>query len=78
MIVRCASSDEKKFQLLDEMYNQQRVWAVGSDINKINDSIKKIGSDLNLSEDNMNSFLKSNDVQDSILNQIIEDRKSFV
>ena len=42
VIVRCASSDEKKFQLLDEMYNQQRVWAVGSDINKINDSIKKI------------------------------------
>ena len=37
VIVRCASSDEKKFQLLDEMYNQQRVWAVGSDINKIND-----------------------------------------
>ena len=27
IIVRCASSDEKKFQLLDEMYNQQRVWA---------------------------------------------------
>ena len=77
VIVRCASSKEKKFELLDEMYNQQRVWAVGSDINKINDLIKKIGSDLNLSEDNMNSCLKSNDAQDSILNQRIEAQKKY-
>ena len=56
VIVRCASSDEKKFQLLDEMYNQQRVWAVGSDINKINDSIKKIGSDLNLFQEIAENF----------------------
>ena len=77
VIVRCASSDEKKFQLLDEMYNQQRVWAVGSDINKINDSIKKIGSDLNLTEDNMNSCLESSDAQDNILNQRIEAQKKY-
>ena len=77
VIVRCTSSDEKKFELLDEMYNQQRVWAVGSDINKINDSIKKIGSDLNLSEDNMNSCLESSDAQDNILNQRIEAQKKY-
>ena len=77
VIVRCASSDEKKFELLDEMYNQQRVWAVGSDINKINDSIKKIGSGLNLSEDNMNNCLKSSDAQDNILNQRIEAQKKY-
>jgi len=77
VIVRCTSSDEKKFELLDEMYSQQKVWAVGSDINKINDSIKKIGSDLNLSEDNMNSCLKSSDAQDNILNQRIEAQKKY-
>jgi|TARA_B100001059_G_scaffold82275_1_gene80372 protein-disulfide isomerase len=77
VIVRCASSEEKKFELLDEMYNQQRVWAVGSDINKINVSIKKIGSDLKLSEDNMNDCLKSNDAQDNILNQRIEAQKKY-
>jgi len=59
------------------MYNQQRVWAVGSDINKINDLIKKIGSNLNLSEDNMNSCLKSNNAQDNILNQRIEAQKKY-
>ena len=77
IIVRCTSSDEKKFELLDEMYNQQRAWAVGSDINKINNSIKKIGSDLSLSEDDMNDCLKSNDVQDNILNQRIEAQKKY-
>ena len=77
VIVRCASTNEKKFELLDEMYKQQRVWAVGSDINKINDLIKKIGSDLNLSEDNMNSCLKSNNAQDNILNQRIEAQKKY-
>ncbi len=59
------------------MYKQQRVWAVGSDINKINDLIKKIGSDLNLSEGNMNSCLKSNNAQDNILNQRIEAQKKY-
>ena len=77
VIVRCTTSDEKKFELLDEMYNQQRVWAAGSDINKINDLIKKIGSELNLSEDNMNNCLKSNDAQDNILNQRIEAQKKY-
>ena len=68
---------DKKFQLLDQMYNQQRFWAVGSDINKINGLIKKIGSDLNLSEDNMNSCLESSDAQDNILNQRIEAQKRY-
>ena len=50
VIVRCASNNKKKFKLLNEMYNKQKVWAVGSDINKINVSIKKIGNEFNLSE----------------------------
>tara|TARA_B100000963_G_scaffold147520_1_gene128420 strand:+ start:319 stop:912 length:594 start_codon:yes stop_codon:yes gene_type:complete len=77
VIVRCTSSNEKKFELLDEMYNQQKVWAVGSDINKINESIKKIGTGLNLSENNMNDCLKNSDTQDVILNQRIEAQKKY-
>jgi len=77
VIVRCASSKEKKFELLDEMYIKQKVWAVGSDINKINVSIKKIGLGLNLSENNMNDCLKNNDAQDDILNQRIEAQKKY-
>tara|TARA_Y200000002_G_scaffold337674_1_gene306568 strand:+ start:1432 stop:2025 length:594 start_codon:yes stop_codon:yes gene_type:complete len=77
VIVRCASNDEKKFKILDEMYIKQRVWAVGSDINKINDLIKKIGSELNLSEKSMDNCLKSSDAQDVILDQRISAQKKY-
>ena len=36
IIVRCQANNDKKFELLEEIYNKQKVWAVGSDINKIN------------------------------------------
>ena len=77
VIVRCASNNEKKFKLLDQMYIKQKVWAVGSDINKINELIKKIGSELDLSENNMDNCLKSSNAQDVILNQRIEAQKKY-
>ena len=77
IIVRCTSSNQKKFQLLDEMYNKQKVWAIGSDINKINNLIKQIGSSFNLSESNMNNCLESKDAQDDVLNQRIQAQKKY-
>jgi protein-disulfide isomerase len=77
IIVRCASSNEKKFKLLDEMYINQKKWAVGTDINKINVLIKKIGSNLSLSENNMENCLKSSEAQDVILNQRIAAQKKY-
>ena len=46
IILRCSIKNEKKFELLGIIYKKQNSWAVGSDINKINESIKKIGSEL--------------------------------
>tara|TARA_B100000963_G_C22524340_1_gene624543 strand:- start:173 stop:766 length:594 start_codon:yes stop_codon:yes gene_type:complete len=77
LIVRCASNNKEKFELLDEMYNKQKVWAVGSEINKINESIKKIGSNFNLTNNIMDICLEDNDVQDDILNQRIEAQKKY-
>ena len=77
IIVRCTSSNQKKFQLLAEIYSKQKVWAVGSDIDKINDLIKQIGSNFNLSESNMNNCLSNSDTQDDILNQRIEAQKKY-
>ena len=77
IIVRCTSSNEKKFELLDEMYNKQKVWAVGSEIGKINKLIMRVGTDLNLSENDMNNCLKNSDAQDVILNQRIEAQKKY-
>ena len=77
IIVRCHVDDEKKFKLLEKIYENQKTWAVGSDINKINDSIKKIGSKFNLDDAKMDECLKNDQVQDDILNQRIEAQKKY-
>ena len=77
VIVRCQTNNETKFKLLEEIYNKQTFWAVGSDINKINDLIKKVGSDFDLTEEKMNACLENSDVQDEILNERIEAQKKY-
>ena len=77
IIVRCQTNNDIKFKLLEEIYIKQKSWAIGSDINKINDLIKKVGSNFDLSEDKMNSCLKDNITQDEILNQRIEAQKKY-
>ena len=77
VVVRCQTNNEKKFELLEEIYNKQTFWAVGSDINKINDLIKKVGLDFDLTEEKMNSCLENSDAQDVILNERIEAQKKY-
>ena len=77
IVVRCQTNNEKKFKLLEEIYNKQTFWAVGSDINKINDLIKKVGSNFDLTEEKMNACLENSDVQDEILNERIEAQKKY-
>ena len=77
VIVRCHSTNNKKFLLLEEIYKRQKFWAVGSDIDKINDLIKQVGSSLDLSEDKMNECLNNSEAQDQILNQRIEAQKRY-
>ena len=77
VVVRCQTNNEKKFKLLEEIYNKQTFWAVGSDINKINDLIKKVGSDFDLTEEKMNACLENSNVQDEILNERIEAQKKY-
>ena len=77
IIVRCHVNNEKKFELLEKIYSKQKVWAVGSDINKINDSIKKIGLELNLTPEKMEKCLKDDKTQEDILNQRIDAQKKY-
>ena len=77
VVVRCQTDNEKKFKLLEEIYNKQNFWAVGSDINKINDLIKKVGLDFDLTEEKMNACLENSNVQDEILNERIEAQKKY-
>ena len=77
IIIRCQADNDKKFALLDEIYDKQKTWAVGSDINKINKLIKKIGLGFNLSDDEMEICLKDDKVQDEILELRIEAQKKY-
>ena len=77
IILRCHVDNDKRFKFLGEIYKKQKIWAVGSDINKINDSIKKIGSEINLSNEKMEKCLKNDKTQDDILNQRIEAQKKY-
>ena len=77
IIVRCHNDNSKKFQLLGEIYKKQSQWAVGSDINIINESIKKIGLDSGLSNNKMDGCLNNEIAQDEILNERIEAQKQY-
>ena len=77
IIVRCQVDNNKKFELLEEIYIQQNVWAVGSDINKINKLIKNVGTKFDLTDKKMDSCLKDDKAQDDILNLRIEAQKMY-
>ena len=77
IIIRCISDNDKKFQLLGEIYKKQNQWAVGSDINVINESIKKIGLDSGLSNNKMDKCLNNEIVQEQILNERIDAQKKY-
>ncbi len=77
IILNCHVDNTKKFEFLDKIYEKQRMWAVGSDISKIIDSIKKIASDTNLNNDKMNNCLNNEKLQDEILNQRIDAQKNY-
>ncbi len=77
VILRCSIKGEKKFELLGKIYKKQNLWAVGSDINKINECIKQIGSEFDMYDEKMKSCLRNDKSQDEILNQRIEAQKKY-
>ena len=77
IIVRCHVDNIKSFQLLEKIYEKQSKWAVGSDINIINESIKKIGLESGLEDSKMDECLKNDTVQDEILKERIEAQKNY-
>ena len=77
IIIRCHNDNDKKFQLLGEIYKNQNKWAVGSDINIINESIKKIGLKTGLNNKKMDDCLNDEKVQDQILNERIEAQRKY-
>ncbi len=76
-IVRCASNPSKKFELLGRIYEKQKKWAVGSDINKINKVLIEIGTEIVSGEKNLRDCLDNEELQETILNERINAQKQF-
>ena len=77
IIIRCHNDNIGRFQLLGEIYKKQSQWAVGSDINIINESLKKIGLKNGLSQEKMDKCLLNENYQDQILNERIDAQKIY-
>ena len=76
-VVRCASSTEAKFKLLTNIYDKQKKWAVGSDINKINEILIKIGINSKIDESVLRKCLKNEETQELILQERIKAQKEY-
>ena len=75
--MRCHDDNSKRFELLGKIYEKQRLWAVGSDINKINNSIKKIANEFDLNNEQIDKCLKNEKYQDEILSKRVEAQKKY-
>jgi protein-disulfide isomerase len=76
-ILQCKVGKPTNFKFLTEIYKQQSKWALGSDANIINDSLKKIGKEFGLAEDQMNKCLADKELEKKILNERIEAQKNY-
>ena len=62
---------------MHEIYEKQDVWANGSDINKINSSLTKIGKNHGLNDDMIKNCLLDENLEDRILNARIMSGKKY-
>ena len=76
-ILLCFVDREKRFNFLTQIYKKQKKWAVGSDINTINDSIKIIGKEVGLSSDSMDKCIDNKEIEDKILDERINAQKKY-
>ena len=76
-ILQCNTNSQVNMKFLTEIYKKQNKWAIGTDINIINTSIKAIGKKFTLTENEMNKCLTDEDLEKKILNERIEAQKNF-
>ena len=76
-IIKCTSNKNIAFKLLDNIYKNQNKWAVGEDINKINNSLINLSVKFDLKKEELDKCLKDENLQDQILSQRIEAQKNY-
>lgn len=76
-ILGCVNNIEKKLVFLNELYEKQSVWAVGSDINSINLKLTKMAKNYDLNDDKVKSCLNNEELEEEILNNRIDSHKKY-
>ncbi len=76
-LLHCNDRNEINFQFLGEIYKKQNEWAVGSDINKINSSLKNLSGKFGLSNAQMIKCLEDKNLEEYILNQRVKSQKNY-
>jgi len=68
---------EKRINFLDIIYKDQKKWTAGSDIEDINQNLKKIVKNLGISSEKFDRCLLNEKISDKILNKRIESNKKY-
>ena len=76
-ILHCFVDKEKRFNFLTQIYKKQKKWAVGSDINVLNNSIKTIGREMGLGDKKMDECLSDKKIENKILDERINAQKVY-
>ena len=70
-------SEKKQINFLDKIYENQSRWTSGSDINEINENLKKIVNDLGISTSGFDGCLNNEIISDKILNGRINAQEKY-
>jgi len=76
-VLRCVENKEKRLDFLSKLYEKQDIWASGPDINSINSKLIKIANAYSLNNDKSNNCLKSEELEDEILEERISGNKKY-
>ena len=76
-VLKCFEDNDKKINFLSEIYEKQAVWVVGKDINTINLKIINIAKKFGLKNDKVEDCLKSEDLEEQILQERIDGDKKY-
>ena len=68
---------KKQIKFLDTIYENQNEWTIGSNINEINNNLKKIVKNLGISSAEFDKCLNDEVVSDKILNGRINGQKKY-
>ena len=76
-ILYCFKNEEKRLKLLTHLYDEQDNWASGSDINDINESLKKISKKFETNNIKVENCLKDEKIEDEVLEISLNAQKKF-